>query len=433
MVFVYNTPIRRRGSTTITIRHMNKKRPIYLDYHATTPVREEVLKAMLPFLTEQFGNPASRTHEYGLEAQNAVEGARAAIAAGIGAKSESEVVFVSGATEANNLALRGLVKHLQASGRTHIITTAVEHKSVLDTCAALQRDHGIEVTYLPVNSDGSLDLALLERTASAKTGLISVMAANNEVGTINPIPEIGRIAERVGALLHVDAAQALGKVPLNVEADGIHLLSISGHKVYGPKGIGAIYVRRRRPRVELQPIITGGGHENGLRSGTLSTPLIVALGEAVRLSVQEMKKSNIRLSSLRDQLLDGLKKKCPSVQVNGTMETRLPNNLNVSFPNVDSEALMLSLRDSIAVSNGSACTAADWKSSYVLKAMGLDEARARGAIRFSIGIPTTVAEINAAIELFAEKVTSLQSMVTRRPSQPTELAARASKSDRSSN
>ena len=389
---------------------MNKKTPIYLDYHATTPVRPEVLKAMLPFMAEQFGNPASRTHEYGHEAKVAVDKAREAIALAVGAKSETEIVFVSGATEANNLALRGILKHLAATGRTHMVTTAVEHKSVLDTCAALQRDHGIEVSYLAPRVDGTIDLKMLERAITAKTGLISVMAANNEVGTVYPVAEIGRIAERCGALFHVDASQALGKVPLNVESDGIHLMSLSGHKIYGPKGIGALYVRRRRPRVELQPIITGGGHENGLRSGTLPTPLIVGLGEAARLAALELKKESARLSALRDELLKGLQKACPDMQVNGTLEARLPNNLNVSFSGIDSEALMLSLRDSVAVSNGSACTATDWKSSYVLKAMGLDESRARGAIRFSVGLLTTSADLKGVPTLFGQKVAELQSM-----------------------
>lgn len=411
---------------------MDKKRPIYLDYHATTPVRPEVLKAMLPYLAEQFGNPASRTHEYGLEAKLAVDQAREDLAQCIGAKSDGEIVFLSGATEANNLALRGLVKFLQASGRTHIITTAVEHKSVLDTCAALQRDHGLEVTYLPVRGDGTLDLALFERSATSKTGLISVMAANNEVGTLYPLAEIGRIAEKAGALFHVDASQALGKVPLDVEAMGIHLMSVSAHKIYGPKGAGALYVRRRRPRVELQPIITGGGHENGLRSGTLATAQIVGLSEATKIAVREMKKENVRLTGLRDQLLKGLRARCPEVQVNGTLEARLPNNLNVSFPQIDSEALMLSLRETVAVSNGSACTATDWKSSYVLKAMGLDEGRGRGAIRFSVGLLTKSGDIDAVIDLFAEKVAALQSMVAKYPSPRKELAGRASESDRSS-
>lgn len=395
---------------------METKRPIYLDYHSTTPVREEVIASMAPFFSEQFGNPASRTHEFGLEAKLAVDRARESIASAIGARSESEVVFLSGATEANNLALRGLAKNLRAIGRTHIITTAIEHKSVLDTCAALTHDYGIEVTFLPVRQDATLDLELLERSTTEKTGLISVMAANNEVGTIYPLADIGRIAERCGALFHVDAAQAFGKVAIDVEAAGIHLLSLSGHKIYAPKGIGALYVRRRRPRVELQPIITGGGHENGLRSGTLSTPLIVGLGEAARLAVREMKRENLRLSGLRDQLLAGLKERCHGMEVNGTLDSRLPNNLNVSFPQVDSEALMLSLREIVAVSNGSACTAADWKSSYVLKAMGLAEPRARGAIRFSVGKQTTSGEIAEVISAFSDKVPALQALVSTRSS-----------------
>lgn len=410
---------------------MNTNRPIYLDYHATTPVRAEVLEAMAPYMAEAFGNPASRTHEYGLEAKTGIDRARETLARCLGAKSESEIVFLSGATEANNLALRGIVPHLQATGRTHVVTTCVEHKSVLDTCAALQRGQSIEVTYLPVRSDGTLDLALLEGAVSEKTGLISVMAANNEVGTVYPITEVGRLAAKTGALLHVDASQAFGKVQIDVEAAGIHLLSISGHKIYGPKGIGALYVRRRRPRVELQAIITGGGHENGLRSGTLPTPLIVGLGEAARLAVQDMKKENLRLVGLRNQLLAGLSARCPGILVNGTMDARLPNNLNVSFPKIDSEALMLSLRDSIAVSNGSACTATDWKSSYVLKAMGVEEARARGAIRFSVGLRTKPAEIDNVVALLAERVTALQAMVSRLPSPQKALAGQASESDRS--
>ncbi|MCI0433017.1 MAG: aminotransferase class V-fold PLP-dependent enzyme, partial [Gemmatimonadetes bacterium] len=329
--------------------------PIYMDYHATTPVDPAVVAAMVPYFTEKFGNAASRQYRYGWDALEAVERARAAVAALVGAEAK-EIVFTSGATEANNLALKGLID-ASGPGRTHLVTVVTEHKSVLDTCKRLQRS-GCETTVLPVRSDGLVDLERLREAVTDRTAVVSVMAANNEIGVLAPLEEIAAIAHEKGALLHTDAVQAVGKVPFDVRM-GVDLASLTAHKMYGPKGVGALYVRRKNPHVTLVPLVDGGGHERGMRSGTLNVPGIVGFGAAAALAQQERPTEAERLLRLRQRLLDGLGQRVAGVIVNGTLDHRLPGNLNVSIPGVDGEALLVSVCEDLAVSSGAACTAAE--------------------------------------------------------------------------
>ncbi len=378
-----------------------RKMPIYLDYHATTPVDDRVLEAMLPWFKERFGNPHSRDHRHGWEAEEAVEAARAQVAALIGAQAR-EIIFTSGATESNNLAVKGCARALQAD-RPHVVTCVTEHKCVLESCRRLERE-GIEATYLPVRSDGSIDLGALEQAVTERTALVSIMAVNNEIGVIHPMTEIGRICRAKGARLHTDAAQAAGKVPLDVKAMNIDLLSISGHKVYGPKGIGVLYVRRR-PRVPLEPLLDGGGQQRGLRVGTVPTPLAVGLGEACAVAGEVMAAEAVRLSGLRDRFLARLRDAVPDTHVHGGMEHRVAGNLNVSFPDVDGQDLMMRL-GSISVSTGSACTSATVEPSHVLQALGVEPRLLHNSIRIGLGRYTTEAEIDIASDELAEAVQS---------------------------
>jgi cysteine desulfurase len=357
------------------------KLPIYMDYHATTPVDPRVLNAMMPYFTDVFGNAASRNHEFGWQAEAAVDKARKQVADLVGA-TEKEIVFTSGATESNNLALKG-VAEMYAEKGNHIITAATEHKAILDTCKRLEKE-GIRVTYLPVQTNGLVDLNQLEAAITDKTILISLMYANNEIGVLQPIAEFGKLAKSKGVLLHTDATQAVGKVPVNVIKDNIDLASLSGHKMYGPKGVGALYVRRKGPRVQVTAQMDGGGHERGMRSGTLNVPGIVGLGEACALCQAEMTEESKRLAFLRDKLRGLLEKELDEVYINGTMEHRLPNNLNISFAYVEGESLLMGIND-IAVSSGSACTSATLEPSYVLKALGAGDDLAHSSIRFGLG------------------------------------------------
>jgi len=366
------------------------KLPIYMDNHATTPVDPRVLNAMMPYFTNVFGNAASRNHEFGWQAEAAVDKARKQVADLIGA-TEKEVVFTSGATESNNLALKG-VAEMYAEKGNHIITAATEHKAVLDTCKRLEKE-GIRVTYLPVQTNGLVDLNQLEAAITDKTILISVMYANNEIGVLQPIAEIGKLAKSKGVLLHTDATQAAGKVPVNVIKDNIDLASLSGHKMYGPKGVGALYVRRKGPRVQITAQMDGGGHERGMRSGTLNVPGIVGLGEACALCQAEMPEESKRMAFLRDRLRSKLEKALDEVYINGTMEHRLPNNLNISFAYVEGESLLMGIND-IAVSSGSACTSATLEPSYVLKALGAGDDLAHSSIRFGLGRFNTEEEVD---------------------------------------
>ena len=366
------------------------KLPIYMDNHATTPVDPRVLSAMMPYFTDIFGNSASRNHSFGWQAEEAVEKSRKQIADLIGATAK-EVVFTSGATESNNLAIKG-VAEMYAEKGNHIITAATEHKAVLDTCKRLEKD-GIRVTYLPVQTNGLVDLNQLQDAITDKTILISVMYANNEIGVLQPIAEIGKLAKSKGVLLHTDATQAVGKVPVNVIKDNIDLASLSGHKMYGPKGVGALYVRRKSPRVQITAQMDGGGHERGMRSGTLNVPGIVGLGEACALCHAEMPEESKRLAYLRDKLRGMLEKELDEVYINGTMERRLPNNLNISFAYVEGESLLMGIND-IAVSSGSACTSATLEPSYVLKALGAGDDLAHSSIRFGLGRFNTEEEVN---------------------------------------
>ena len=379
-------------------------RPIYLDYHATTPVDPRVLTAMLPFFTERFGNAHSRQHAWGWEAEKAVDHARSQVAALINA-STSEITFTSGASESNNLALKGAAEHLRDRG-THIVTLATEHKSVLDTCHRLE-ERGFELTVVGVRPDGLVDLEALQRAMKPGTILVSVIAANNEIGTIQPLADIARIAHAAGALLHTDAAQAAGKIPIDVRAMEIDLLSLTAHKFYGPKGTGALFVRRARPRVSISPQIDGGGQENGLRSGTLNVPGIVGLGQASEICREEMSQESHRLGALRDYLLAELRAGVPDVIVNGTLEARLPHNLHVSFDGVEGEALLMALGD-LAVSTGSACSAGSQAASHVLRAIGADSGKARASIRFGLGRTTTKEEVEFAAARVAAVVSSLR-------------------------
>lgn len=380
--------------------------PVYLDNHATTPLDKRVLDAMMPFLTTQFGNAASRNHRFGWEAEQAVEKARKQVAALIGAQA-NEIVFTSGATESNNLALKGIAEAYRERG-DHIITQMTEHKAILDTCRRLERE-GLRVTYLPVGNDGRVNVEDVRSAITDRTVLISVMYANNEIGTLQPLREIGALARERGVLVHSDAVQAVGKVPINVIADGIDLLSLTAHKFYGPKGVGALYVRRRNPRVHLPAQIDGGGHERGMRSGTLNVPGIVGLGAACQLAGELMSEEGGRLSKLRDCLHERLARELPEVRVNGSTEHRLPNNLSMSFAGVDSEGLLMGLND-IALSSGSACTSATLEPSYVLKAIGLDDEAAHSSVRFGLGRFTTDEDVDRAASRTIETVRKLREL-----------------------
>jgi cysteine desulfurase len=371
-------------------QRMAIKLPIYFDNHATTQVDPRVVDAMLPYFTEKFGNAASRNHEYGWKAEEAVENARGQIAKLINA-SPKEIVFTSGATESTNLAIKG-VAEMYAEKGNHIITAATEHKAVLDTGKRLEKD-GVRVTYLAVQQNGLVDMDQLREAITDKTILISIMYANNEIGVLQPIAEIGKIAKERGVLFHTDATQAVGKVPIDVIKENVDLLSVSAHKMYGPKGVGALYVRRRNPRVQLTAQIDGGGHERGMRSGTLNVPGIVGLGEACALAKAEMPEEAKRMEYLRDKMKDRLLASLDEVYINGTMEHRLPNNLNISFAYVEGESLLMGIND-IAVSSGSACTSATLEPSYVLKALGAGDDLAHSSIRFGLGRFNTEEEVD---------------------------------------
>ncbi|MFN7194716.1 MAG: IscS subfamily cysteine desulfurase [Rhodospirillales bacterium] len=381
------------------------RRPVYLDYQATTPMDPRVLEAMMPYFTEKFGNPHSRNHEYGWEAEEGVEKARQQIADLIGGD-EREIVFTSGATESNNLAISGVARFYKDQ-RDHIVTLVTEHKCVLDTCRHLEQE-GFKVTYLPVLQNGLVDLAALEAAITERTAIVSIMAANNEIGVIQPLAEIGALCRKKGAFFHTDCAQAFGKIPLDVEAMKIDLMSISGHKIYGPKGIGALFVRRR-PRVRLQAMIHGGGQERGMRSGTLPTPLCVGLGKAAELAKNEMAAEATRMKALRDRFMATINAKLPEVFLNGDLENRLPSNLNLSFAYVEGEGLMMGIKD-LSVSSGSACTSASLEPSYVLRALGVEEELAHTSLRIGFGRFTTEAEVDYAAERIIQAVSKLRAM-----------------------
>jgi cysteine desulfurase len=382
------------------------KLPIYMDYHATTPVDPEVVEAMLPYFTQDFGNAASRNHVFGWNAEAGVDRARDQVAALIGCKPQ-EVVFTSGATESDNLAVKGVAAAYRDKGN-HIITCTIEHHAVLDPCRRLERE-GFAVTYLPVDRTGLVDPEAVAAAITDRTILISIMMANNEIGTIEPIAEIGRIARERDVLFHTDAVQACGKIPVHVDALGVDLLSITAHKLYGPKGVGALYVRMGKPRVKLVPLLDGGGHERGRRSGTLNVPGIVGLGKACEISQRVMDAEGLRVAALRDRLQRQIFENLDSVHLNGHPERRLPNNLNVSFEFVEGESMLMSLKD-IAVSSGSACTSASLEPSYVLKSLGLGDELAHSSIRFSLGRFNTEAEVDFVADLVANEVERLRAM-----------------------
>jgi cysteine desulfurase len=364
--------------------------PIYMDNQATSPLDPRVLEAMMPYFTGKFGNAASRNHSFGWEAEQAVATAREQVGSLIGAAAK-EIIFTSGATESDNLAIKGIAEMYRERGN-HIITQVTEHKAVLDTCKRLEK-YGCRVTYLPVKADGIIDLDDLKRAIDEKTILVSIMAANNEIGVVQPIREIGKICHEKGVIFHTDAVQAVGKVPFNVIADNVDVASISAHKIYGPKGVGALYVRRRNPRVQIAAQIDGGGHERGMRSGTLNVPGIVGMGKACEIAAAEMETEAACLRGLRDRLKEKLESALDYIHVNGSMEHRLPGNLNMSFVYVEGESLLMGIND-VAVSSGSACTSATLEPSYVLKALGLGDDVAHSSIRFGLGRFNTQAEVD---------------------------------------
>ncbi len=381
-----------------------KNMPIYMDYSATTPVDPRVAQKMIPYITEHFGNPASRSHPYGWEAEEAVEQARGQIAALVNADPR-EIVFTSGATESDNLALKGIAEFYQDRGK-HIITVKTEHKAILDTARELERK-GFEVTYLDVLENGLIDLDVLKAAIRPDTILVSVMMVNNEIGVVQDVETIGEICREKGVFFHVDAAQATGKVEIDLQKLKVDLMSFSAHKTYGPKGIGALYVRRK-PRVRLEAQMHGGGHERGMRSGTLATHQIVGMGEAFRIAKEEMDVENARIKALRDRLWAGLST-MEEVHVNGDMNQRVPHNLNVSFNFVEGESLMMAIKD-VAVSSGSACTSASLEPSYVLRALGRSDELAHSSIRFTVGRFTTETEIDAVVKLLQEKIGKLREL-----------------------
>ncbi len=380
--------------------------PIYMDNHATSPLDPRVLEAMMPYFTSKFGNAASRNHSFGWEAEQAVDIAREQIAKLIGATAK-EIIFTSGATESNNLAIKGIAEMYRERGN-HIITQVTEHKAVLDTCKRLEK-YGYRVTYLPVKANGLIDLEDLKRAMDDKTILVSIMAANNEIGVLQPIREIGKICHEKGVIFHCDAVQAVGKVPFNVIQDNVDVASISGHKLYGPKGVGALYVRRRNPRVQIAAQIDGGGHERGMRSGTLNVPGIVGLGKACEIALEEMDSEAAYLRGLRDRLKAKFESELDYIHVNGTMEHRLPGNLNMSFVYVEGESLLMGIND-VAVSSGSACTSATLEPSYVLKALGLGDDVAHSSIRFGLGRFNTQAEVDYVADKVIDIVKKLREL-----------------------
>src|SRR5215467_6162822 len=390
---------------TVITQIRRNDQPIYLDYQATTPLDPRVLEAMMPYFTYKFGNPHSRSHAYGWEAEEAVEKARAQVGKLIGAD-EKEVIFTSGATESNNLAIKGVAEFYK-DRRSHIVTTVTEHKCVLDTCRHLEQQ-GFSITYLPVQKNSLIDLEQLRAAVTDKTVVVSVMAVNNEIGVIQPLAEIGKICRAKGAFFHTDAAQAVGKIPLDVEAMNIDLMSISGHKIYGPKGIGALYVRRR-PRVRMVAMINGGGQERGFRSGTLPTPLCVGIGEAAEIAMKEMDGEAKRLKKLQERMLKGLQDKLAEIYVNGDLDHRIPGNLNISFAYDEGEALMMGIKG-LSVSSGSACTSASLEPSYVLRALGVEEEMAHTSLRIGLGRFTTEQEVDTAVEELVRHVTKLREM-----------------------
>jgi len=382
------------------------KFPIYMDNHATTPVDPRVFEIMAPYFTGVFGNAASRNHSFGWQAEEAVELGRKQVAQLIGATAK-EIVFTSGATESNNLALKG-VAEMYAERGNHIITAATEHKCVLDTCKRLEKE-GLRVTYLPVQQNGLVDLDQLRAAITDKTILVSIMYANNEIGVVQPVREIGKIAKERGVLFHTDGTQAAGKIPVNVIQDNIDLMSLSAHKLYGPKGVGALYVRRRNPRVQVTAQMDGGGHERGMRSGTLNVPGIVGLGAACAIAQKEMPEEAKKMAFLRDRLMHRLQNSLDEVYINGTMEHRLPNNLNMSFAYVEGESLLMGIND-IAVSSGSACTSATLEPSYVLKALGAGDDLAHSSIRFGIGRFNTEEEVDYVADKIIDVVKKLREL-----------------------
>ncbi len=383
------------------------KLPIYMDNHATTPVDPRVLEAMLPYFNGRFGNAASRNHSFGWEAEEAVDKARTSIAAIIGAKPK-EIIFTSGATESDNLAIKGVVEFYKEKGN-HVITCVTEHKAVLDSCRALERQGRATVTYLPVDRYGMVDPDDVRRAITDRTVLITIMWANNEIGTIHPVAEIGRIAREKGILFHCDAVQAIGKVPVDAEAAGIDLMSLTAHKIYGPKGVGALYVRSKAPRARLSPIIDGGGHERGMRSGTLNVPGIVGFGAACETAAHEMAEEAQRMTDLRSRLHAGICERLDDVHLNGHPTQRLPGNLNLSFAYVEGESLLMGIND-VAVSSGSACTSATLEPSYVIRALGVSDELAHSSIRFGLGRFNTAEEVDYVTERVVKEVRRLREM-----------------------
>jgi cysteine desulfurase len=387
---------------------MALKLPIFMDSQSTTPVDPRVLEAMLPYFTEKFGHPASRNHPFGWEAEAAVDRARGAIAGLIGARDPKELVFTSGGTESINLALKGVAEMYREKGN-HIVTTTIEQRAGLDVCKRLERQ-GFEVTYVPVGADGLVDPEALRAALTDKTILISVMLANNEIGTVQDAAAIGRLAKDKGIVFHTDATQAVGKVPLDVEAMGVDLLSCTSHMVYGPKGVGALYVRRKNPRVRLAPMIDGGGHERGMRSGTVPVPLAVGFGAAAEICRQVMPEESRRLAGLRDRLQDAILSKVDEAYLNGHPERRLPHNLNISFAYVEGESVLMGLNKEVALSSGSACTSATLEPSYVISALGVDSELAHSSIRFGLHRFSTEEEVDFVGRRTVEVVTRLREM-----------------------
>jgi cysteine desulfurase len=381
--------------------------PIFMDYHSTTPVDPRVLEAMLPYFTQKFGNAASRNHAYGWVAEEAVDHARERIAKLVGAQSEKEVVFTSGATESNNLALKGVAEFYKDKGN-HIITTVLEHKAVLDTCKRLEAE-GFRVTYLPVAKDGRVDPDDVKKAITDQTILVSVMFANNEIGTVQPLAEIGKITRERGVLLHTDAVQGLGKVPFDAQAMNVDLASITAHKMYGPKGVGALFVRRSKPRVRLAAQMDGGGHERGNRSGTLNVPGIVGFGKAAQIMSEDGEADSAKILALRERLHKKITGSLDEVHLNGSVRDRLPGNLNLSFSFVEKEAMMMAIKD-VAVSSGSACTSASLEPSYVLRALGVGDELAHSSIRFGLGRFNTEEEVDFVANLVIDKVQKLRDM-----------------------